>query len=283
VLRGAVVADEKNVVVQYIREPWRLAVPLKRLAIFLLFLGLAIAGYYWAIRNVRFGNNVIVSIIVFWLATAYYLLPRVHRLLSNIYLPNYFIGRARTVDGLLADPVNLALRGTKKQLVDAMHKAGWHEADPITFRTSWRTITSTLRRQSYPNAPVSDMLVFDRKQDLAFQKEVDGNPAKRHHVRFWRVDKDVYLPGGYNADWVAAATYDDAVGFSMFTLQITHSIDGDVDTERDYVVKTLQKAKKTKKVQRIEHFFPEYTHRNGGGHTYFTDGSMVIVDLEGKK
>lgn len=220
------------------------------------------------------------SLLVLWGATAYYLLPRVHRFLSNIYLPNYFIGRARTADGLLADPVNLALRGTKKQLIEAMHQAGWHEADPITLQTSWRTVTATLRRQSYPNAPVSDLLVFDRKQDLAFQKEVDGNPAKRHHVRFWHVEKDVYLPGGYNVDWVAAATYDDAVGFSLFTLQITHSIDGDVDAERDFLVATIETAQRAEKIERIENFFPSYRHRNGGGHKYFTDGSMVIVDLK---
>lgn len=265
---------------QYVNKLWRLVVPLKRLGLFLLLLGLAAVGYYWAIRNVRVGNNLIISIIVFWAATAYYLLPRIHRFLSNIYVPNYFIGRARTADGLLADPVNLALRGNKADLVDAMHTAGWHEADPITLQTSWKIAKATLRRQSYPNAPVSDLFVFNKKQDLAFQKEVDGNPAKRHHVRFWHLDKELYLPGGYDVDWIAAATYDDAVGFSLFTLQITHSIDGDVDKERDFVVDTLRLAKTAEKVQKITRFFPNYRHRNGGGDSFFTDGSMVIVDLK---
>lgn len=270
-------------IIKYIRQPWRLAVPLKRLGLFLLLLGMAGIGYYWVIKNFRLGQHIVVSLLVLWVATAYYFLPRVHRFLSNIYLPNYFIGRARTADGLLADPVNLALRGNKKILVDAMHKAGWHEADPITLKTSWRIVTATLGKKSYPNAPVSDLFVFDRKQDLAFQKEVDGNPAKRHHVRFWRLDKEVYLPGGYDVDWVAAATYDDAVGFSIFTLQITHSIDGDVDAERDFLVDTIDRSKRAHNIQRISHFFPEYKHRNGGGHKYFTDGSMVIVDLNKSK
>jgi hypothetical protein len=273
-------ASVTDVIIRYLKQPWRLAVPLKRIGIVLLLLGFAVAGYYWSIKNLRFGDHLIISLLIVWLATAYYLLPRVHRFLSNIYLPNYFIGRARTADGLLADPVNLSLRGDKKMLIDAMHKAGWQEADPITLKSAWRIAVSTLRRRSYPNAPVSDLFVFGKKQDLAFQKEVDANPAKRHHVRFWSVAKDVYLPGGYDVDWVAAATYDDAVGFSIFTLQITHSIDGDVDAERDFLVDTLKKARRTKSIQRIEYFFPEYTHRNGGGHSYFTDGSMVIVDLK---
>lgn len=265
---------------QYLKQPWRLVVPFKRIGLFLLLLLLAAVGYYWAIRNVRVGQNIIISVIIFWLATAYYLLPRIHKILSGIYVPNYFIGRARTTDGLLADPVNLALRGSKADLVKAMHAAGWHEADPITFKTGLRIVLSTLKRESYPNAPVSDLFVFGRKQTLAFQKEVDGNPAKRHHVRFWHLDKEVYLPGGYDVDWVAAATYDDAVGFSLFTLQVTHSIDGDVDAERDFLVDTIRAAKHAEKIQKIARFFPNYTHRNGGGDSFFTDGSMVIIDLK---
>ncbi len=240
---------------RYAREPWRLAVPIKRLGLLVSFALIMSIIAWWAVNNLRANDQIIISAAALWLIVAYYALPRVHRILSRVYVPHYFIGRARTSDGLLADPVNLALRSTKADLVEAMHNAGWHQADPITPETSLKIITSTLRRRSYPNAPVSDLFVFGRKQNLAFQKEVDGNPAKRHHVRFWHLEKDVYLPGGYDVDWVGAATYDDAVGFSLFTLQITHSIDGDVDAERDFVVNTLRKTTFMQKVQRIERFF----------------------------
>ncbi len=267
-------------VAQYMRQSWRLVVPLKRAGILLGGILFVATAYYIAINNLRTDKHILISLLLLWLVTSYILLPRVHRFLSRIYVPDYFIGRARTADGLLADPVNLALRGTEKTLLKTMHKAGWDLADPITIKTALNTIRATLLKQSYENAPVSDLYVFGKKQDLAFQKEVDGNPAKRHHVRFWRVPKDTYLPGGHNVDWVAAATYDDAVGFSRFTLQITHSIDGDVDAERDFVVHTIKKVHRTRQVQKIEGFFPRYSHRNGGGDSFFTDGSMVIVDLK---
>lgn len=264
---------------QAIRQPWRLAVPLKRFLIALTFLLAAAGVYYWAINNMRDRRHLIVGVVILWLVTAYYLLPRIHRLLSRIYVPNYFIGRARTADGLLADPVNLAVRGSEQQLKAAMEQAGWSLADPVTPTSALRIVVATLSRRSYDQAPVSDLYVYGRKQAYAFQKEVDGNPAKRHHVRFWRVPAHAYLPGGYQVDWVAAASYDDAVGFSLFTLQITHSIDGDVDAERDLVVRSLQLSKVVKKTQHIEHFFPGYQHRNGGGDKFFTDGSMTIVSL----
>ncbi len=277
---GENLSDFTNRILQYLKQPWRLAVPLKRLGIFVavaLAVGLSV---WWAARNINTTRYGLLSLVVFWVALAYYLLPKVHRFLSRIYVPNYFIGRARTADGLLADPVNLALRGNQKTLIKVMKKAGWSEAEPITLSTSLRIIWATIRRRSYKSAPVSDLYVFGRKQDFAFQKEVDGHPAKRHHIRFWFVPKEVFLPGGYDVDWVAAATYDDAVGLSLFTLQITHSIDGDVDAERDFVVQTIKKAHKARSIQRIEGFFPGYKHHNGGGDKFFTDGSMVIVDLK---
>lgn len=263
-----------------IRQPWRLAVPLKRLAIFLGVLVVVGITALWLKHNVRLARVWIAALIVFWLALAYYILPRIHRFLSRIYVPNYFIGRARTGDGLLADPVNLALRGSEKTLHKVMHKAGWTQADPLSYKNGIRIISSIIRRKSYGTAPVSDLYVFGRKQDFAYQKEVDGNPGKRHHVRFWHVPRSMYLPGGHDVDWVAAATYDDAVGFSLLTLQITHSIDGDVDAERDLVVSTIKKAHKARSIQKIEGFFPGYQHHNGGGDKFFTDGSMVIVDLK---
>ncbi|MBN9179009.1 MAG: LssY C-terminal domain-containing protein, partial [Microbacterium sp.] len=117
----------------------------------------------------------IVAAVVFWVLLAYLVLPRLHRILTAIYVPDYFIGRARTSDGLLGDPINLAVRGTQEQLEAALVAAGWTKADPVDLRSSLRIVTSTLTRRSYDEAPVSPLLLFGRPQDLAFQQEVDGN------------------------------------------------------------------------------------------------------------
>ncbi len=217
--------------------------------------------------------------LVFWLLVAYIALPRLHRILTNIYVPNYFIGRTRTSDGLLGDPVNLGLLGSEEQLHTAMLAAGWTRADDLSLASGRRIVTSTLLRRSYNEAPVSPLMLFGRNQDFAYQQEVKGNPAKRHHVRFWRCPEGWLLPGGHATDWLAAGTYDRAVGFSLFTLQITHKIDENTDIERDHIVATVQDADPAVAVTVLKDFATGYHSRNGGGDTIVTDGDLPIVDL----
>src|SRR3954451_23109775 len=66
----------------------------------------------WAIARATFKVSWwgLLLVVVFWLVLAHLALPRLNRILSSIYVPNYFIGRTRTSDGLLGDPLNLAFR-----------------------------------------------------------------------------------------------------------------------------------------------------------------------------
>ncbi|MCU9611803.1 LssY C-terminal domain-containing protein, partial [Escherichia coli] len=84
------------------------------------------------------------------------------------------MGRTRTNDGLLGDPVNLAFQGESVDIHRAMKNAGWHKAEPVTLASSWRIIIRTIRRLPYPTAPVSPLFLFNRKEDFAYQQEVDG-------------------------------------------------------------------------------------------------------------
>ena len=218
-------------------------------------------------------------LLVFWAVLAYLVLPRLHRILTRIYIPNYFMGRSRTSDGLFGDPVNLALLGPESRVREALDKAGWTEADPVDLRSSWRIITSTVLHRSYDNAPVSPLFLFNRQQDFAYQQEVDGTPGQRHHVRFWKCPEGWKLPGGIAVDWLAAASYDRSVGVSYFTLQVTHRIGADVDRERDHVVASLSSVSPEVTVKVIKDFSSGYHSRNGGGDSIQTDGDLPIVNL----
>ncbi|SDG62195.1 LssY C-terminal domain-containing protein [Microbacterium pygmaeum] len=250
---------------------------------FFVFAGLSAIwlAYLSFTESFRVGWWGILFAVAFWVLLAYLVLPRLHRILTTIYVPDYFIGRARTSDGLLGDPVNLALRGSGDQIEQALRSAGWTKADPVTLASSWRIITSTLTRRSYDDAPVSPLFLFGKQQDFAYQQEVSGNPAQRHHVRFWKCPDEWMLPGGTRVDWVAAGTFDTRVGLSLFTLQVTHKIDADTDVERDHIVSTLTAGDPHVRVGVIADFSTGYHARNGGGDSIRTDGDLPIIDVSG--
>lgn len=249
-------------------------------AAFFAFAGLAALwlAYLLLRQGVRPGWPLLL-LVAFWILFTYLLLPRLHRILTVIYVPGYFIGRTRTADGLLGDPVNLGLFGHEGQIHEVMAKAGWIRADDLDPTSTRKMITATLARRSYPNAPVSPLLLFDRQQDFAYQQEVGGSTSQRHHVRFWRCPDGWMLPGGYAVDWLAAGTFDKRVGLSLFTFQITHKIEANTDIERDFVVRTVTEANPDSTVRVIKDFSSGYHSRNGGGDLIQTDGDLPILDL----
>ena len=239
-------------------------------AIFLAVLG--------SILGVRSWWSVLLVIPV-WGVLAYLAVPRLHRMLSDFYVPDYFFGRTRTTDGLLGDPVNLAVNGSPEALDAVMTAAGWHRADEITPASAWGIVASTLTGRSYRTAPVSTLTLFGRRQDVAYQQEVAGNPKQRHHVRFWHTPPGWLLPGGARVDWLGAGTYDTNVGVSLFTFQVTHRIDENTDIERDYIIESITSTEPRVVVRDLPHFTTGYHSRNGGGDQFITDGNLPILDL----
>ena len=98
-------------------------------------------------------------------------------------------------------------------------------------------------------------------------------------MRFWRCPEGWLLPGGRRVDWLAAGTFDTAVGLSLFTLQVTHRIDPDTDIERDHIVATVRAGDPRVDVEVLRDFSTGYHSRNGGGDSIRTDGDLPIVDV----
>jgi hypothetical protein len=139
--------------------------------------------------------------------------------------------------------------------------AGWFLANPITVTSSVRIAADTVLRRPDDDAPVSNLFLFGRKQDLAFEQPITGGPGKRHHVRFWRWN-EVYED---RPAWFGAATFDRNVGLSHTTGQVTHHIAPDVDAERDWLVSELRQAGVAHSVDWKDDFHAELEGKNGGG------------------
>lgn len=178
-----------------------------------------------------------------------------------------------TKNGIPGDPLNVALIGSETLLHPAMLAAGWDPADPITLESSLRIAAGTVLRRPYDDAPVSDLFLFGRKQDLAFEKPIGHDPRKRHHVRFWKADKVDELGRPL---WIGAVTYDSHVGLSHTTGQITHHIGPDIDAERDLLLGDLRAAGWLSQTFWVNHFQEPPEGRNGGGDPWHTDGRLGV-------
>lgn len=181
-----------------------------------------------------------------------------------------------TKEGIPGDPLNVGLTGSQEDVVHSMIAAGWLPSDPITFRTSLHITESALLGKPYPTAPVSNLYLFGRVEDLAFEQAVEGNTCERNHVRFWRSD-DHGKEG--KPFWIGAATFDRSVGVSHLTGKITHHIDPDLDSERDKLMQDLINSGQLISHYQVTGVGGNLWGRNGGGDPYYSDGEMSIGEL----
>jgi LssY C-terminus len=182
----------------------------------------------------------------------------------------------RTGQGIPGDPINVGLVGDQRDVVCAMHEAGWFPADPITLKSSIEIVGSVLLDRPYRDAPVSNLYYLGRREDLAFEQPIGGSADRRNHVRFWKV-----LDQGEEKRpvWLGAATRDRGVGVSHYTGAITHHIDADVDAEREFVAASLESAGMVDAKYQVTGIGPTLTGRNGGDDPYYSDGEVWILRL----
>jgi len=222
--------------------------------------------------------------------SAYVILPYAVRMglkFSQLrHVPSFTVA----ADGLPADPVNLALYGTKEQLRAAFTAIGWVEAEKLTLASSWRMVKAFVLNQPYPTAPFSTLFLFGRGQDIGFQMAIGDSPRRRHHVRFWArsigqaqdfdlasfwLNTDI-PPEEASVPWVGAATKDTGFGLTKLTFQITHATDADTNAERDYVIGELRGASVIGPIA-----WEKTGDRIDGEHVnrYITDGDVAIAAL----
>ena len=205
-----------------------------------------------------------------WFVLAYAGLPHLwshheHRLMhGRTQITSY------TAQDIPADPVNLRLRGSAAEIACTMQRAGWTRADAVSVRSGLKIGVSVLFGRAYPQAPVSPLYVKDQPQDVAYQRDEGKSADRRHHVRFWRIGDD---------DWLAAATFDRGVGFSLFTGQITHHIGPHVDYDRDMIGAIIVAAGGRAAGKMQSRIAGDRWHRNGGGDRYRTDGIIKVFTL----
>jgi len=224
--------------------------------------------------------RLIAALLLAYLIIAYVVLPNiwkryVHRHPTLDDVPNI----THTASGIPGDPLNVALIGTKHQLMKIMIAAKWYPADPLTLKSCLEIAEATVLKRPYDEAPVSSLYLFGRKEDLAFEQPVGNDPRKRHHVRFWKTEK---VDSDGQPLWIGSAVYDEHVGFSRTTGQITHVTSANVDAERDYLFQCLEKTGDLESQYVVDDFHKIRSGKNGGGDPWTTDGKLYVGVISAK-
>ncbi len=216
--------------------------------------------------------RLIVGIVLLWAVFAYLVLPLIWDGYSRIDPALDDVPRVtQTSDHHPGDPLNVELVGTESQLKSIMKAADWYSAAALGIDSDFHIAADTILSRPDDSAPVSSLYLFGRKEDFAFEQPVGDNPRHRHHVRLWKMKS---LSEDGRPKWIGSAVYDERVGLSRTTGQITHVTAPDVDVERDYLFECLGKTGDLES-QFVEHgFHKQLSGRNGGGDPWRTDGDL---------
>src|SRR6266849_1189226 len=184
-----------------------------------------------------------------------------------------FPRRTQTKSGADGDPINMVFVGSQEQILQSFQQARWLIPDPITPQTAEKIAAASLAHRSYPTAPVSNLYVFGRVQDLAFEKPTN-DVQNRGHIRLWKTGT---LSSGQLV-WVGQASYDSGIELSGTNHLPTHHIAPTVDLERNAVGSDLQKTGLV--IEESDGAFtpPILYARNGGGDYYESDGDVLVIN-----
>ena len=178
-------------------------------------------------------------------------------------------------NGVPGDPLNVRVVANEFQLGAAFADAGWYRADEITLITSLRIAIDSLLARKYSTAPVSNLYLFGRRQDIAFEQP-GSSVRERDHVRFW---KTTIKGKDKRPLWIGGATKDIRVALSPRTHMPTHLIAPDVDSERDFLVEDLSATGWVTHADHLRGFGREVERDNGDGGKYYSDGAVAVLEL----
>jgi len=182
--------------------------------------------------------------------------------------------RAVSKDNKPGDPINLVFVGTGPEIEQAFRAAGWIEPKRETGQSVLDTVVAVINDDGYNAAPVSDLYVYGKREDLAFEK-VLNTFNKRHHLRLWQAPERA--PDG-RPIWLGAATHD--TGIDIHPGVVSHATDPDLDDERAQVESDLVGGGSVQALQLISPPHPLSSGFTATGGAWHTDGRLLAVDLK---
>jgi len=239
----------------------------------------------------------VIAILVTYILVAYVFIPAFMRIVRLILPPKYSPLYSFTPDGYASDPVNVAIVGSRDQLIEIMQQSGWQLADKLKFSTVARVLASFIFRFSYETAPMSGLFLFGRKQDLGFVIPTDNKRWRRHHVRFWATtyrQKETITKSTIdwnlrqrkinfdteNLIWIGAASKDMGLSIIRHNAQVTHMAHPDTDEEREFIIEQLADTGQEISISYVRLGDSQKIINRGWLSYLHTDGQMAVISLK---
>jgi hypothetical protein len=176
------------------------------------------------------------------------------------------------------DPLNLVIIGDSEAIWPAFLRSGWDPTAAMTTGSALKTGVFGIFGGAYRYAPISELYVYGRSQDIALQK-VRSNIHYRNHLRLWlapvTVDGLPVLIGQISRDIGSRIT-------TKSSTLTTHRIDPNVDDTRASLVQDFifaQALKALASVGGVGFVSPEEPRGNLTGDPWFTDGNRAVMLL----
>jgi LssY C-terminus len=177
-------------------------------------------------------------------------------------------------EGREGDMLNLIFAAKEDDLQGAFAQAGWVKVEKSTRQIIWHLIW---QRKHYAKLPMAQLYVFGRPQDYSYAlPDPMSIVARRHHLRIWKTDRQV---DGVPL-WVGAATHDVAIQFVKHKFRLFHTIDPDVDAERDFIATNLARTSQLTREQFVRCVNPVFNAQTATGQAYYSDSRMLFLELK---
>jgi LssY C-terminus len=155
-------------------------------------------------------------------------------------------------------------------------RRGWAPTEEKWSGAIMKMVTSFLAGEPYVNAPVSDLYLFGRPQDLALQKARE-TIHERNHLRLW------LSPMRYHDKpvWIGQISRDIGIRFTIHSPTFTtHKIDPDVDEARAALTEDMAYSQNLVKIGAVkggDAAAQAAPKENLTGDPYYSDGFRVVL------
>jgi hypothetical protein len=175
---------------------------------------------------------------------------------------------------LPSDWTNVVFIGTRENIVKAFEAAGWSPAAEMNTASVLEAARAIIEARGYQETPVSNLRLDGLLPDMVFQK-MNNTLAKRHHLRIWRT------PAKWHGQevWIGAATHDNGIAFAPDARRFFHTIESDIDRERDKVADDLMFTGLAKHVAIISRPGIPGESTNATGDPMVTDGKIAVLSV----